>query len=333
MGYRILILVDHAKHNITNSSYDLAKSFRKHQKVGEVIVASRSTPRNQDFFYGLCDLSFSGIPVDADFSFDPSGNLFLQTGPMYALIDFDLVILRIAHPINSLFFDYLSANLPQERFINQPNGIMRTGGKDFLLQFPQWCPPMQWCHTIDDIKNFHRNFDLVLKPLRNYGGKGIFKVEKGKIIAQNGDQWDLASDGHVLEQLEADGYLAMQYLQNVRLGDKRIVVVNGKIVGASLRKPAEGSWLCNVSQGGSSEASMADEREVEMAICIHETVAQMGVGIFGMDTLVNDEGQRVLSEINTLSVGGIGPMELQHQKPVLDHTVDLLLVYFENYKM
>ena len=42
-----------------------------------------------------------------------------------------------------------------------------------------------------------------------------------------------------------DGYLAMKYLQNVTLGDKRIIVVNSKIMGAVLRKPPDdsGPWF------------------------------------------------------------------------------------------
>jgi glutathione synthase len=311
----------------------LARSFRKHPKVSEVFVASRSTPGNRDFFFDYRTLILFGLQVDANFSFDPTGNQFLHPEDKHTLTDFDLVILRIPHPIDSLFFDYLSVNLPQDRFINQPTGILRTGGKDFLLQIPEWCPPMEWCRSLEDIRNFHKYFDLVLKPLRNYGGKGIFKIEKGKIITQDGSQFDLESGAYMLEELDAEGYLAMQYLKNVGLGDKRIVVVDGNIIGASLRKPAEGSWLCNVSQGGSSEASVADDREISMAMDIHRIVAPMGIGIFGMDTLVNDEGQRVLSEINTLSVGGIGPMQLQHQKPVLNQVVDLLLHYFENHKI
>src|SRR5690606_35071471 len=113
------------------------------------------------------------------------------------------------------------------------------------------------------------------------------------------------------------------------LGDKRIVVVNGRIVGASLRKPAEGSWLCNVSLGGSSEASHPDEREKTIAARVHDALAPLGIGIFGMDTLVDDQGQRVLSEINTLSVGGVGPMERQHSLPISDYVADELIKYYE----
>ena len=49
-----------------------------------------------------------------------------------------------------------------------------------------------------------------------------------------------------------------------------------------------------------------------------------------MDTLVDDSGVRVLSEINTLSVGGFGPMELQQQKPVAKMVADQLISFYEH---
>ncbi|MCB9293917.1 MAG: hypothetical protein H6559_12470 [Lewinellaceae bacterium] len=40
----------------------------------------------------------------------------------------------------------------------------------------------------------------------------------------------------------------MKFLRNVRQGDKRIIVVNGEVLGAVLRLPPRGSWLCNAAQ-------------------------------------------------------------------------------------
>jgi glutathione synthase len=328
-GYRVLFLIDHASHNFTNSTYHLARSFKRHGKVREVYVASRSSPDNQEFFKTCLSFSFSAVPIEDSFSFDPTGEQFGRSGRQVELTGFDLIILRLPHPVNLSFLNFLTRNFPEEWIINRPSAIWQTGGKDFLLQFPEWCPPMLWCRTLEEIRAFHQEFDLVLKPLRNYGGKGILKVEKGQIIGQDGKRWDLERGEEVLEELQGDGYLSMKYLQNVYLGDKRIVVVNGRIMGASLRKPAEGSWLCNVSLGASSEASHPDEREKAIVARVHDAVAHLGIGIFGMDTLVDDQGQRVLSEINTLSVGGVGPMERQYGLPISDYVADELIKYYE----
>ena len=329
MNYRILILIDHAMHSVNNSVYNLARSLLKHPKVSLVDIASRSSSFNHDFFHACATPFLTTLTINKYFTYDPLGEQFNRSGVIKHLQDFDLIILRIPHPVSHSFFAFLTSDFPARQIINRPEGIEITGGKEFLLQLHELCPPMLWCRNLNDIILFHREFDLVLKPLRNYGGKGILKVEKNRIINQEGYEWDLDQGEDVLGDLQDQGYLAMKYLKNVHMGDKRIVVVNGRIAGASLRMPAPGSWICNVSQGGSAEASQADKQEQLMAIRIQETVAPLGIGIFGMDTLVDDEGKRVLSEINTLSVGGVGPMEIQHKLPVSEFVADELLKYYE----
>lgn len=329
MGYRILILIDHKSHNITNSVYQLARMFSRHGKVARVFVASRSNPANRDFFDLMNSTEVSAIEVDSFFAYDHSGDQFIRSGPVIDLADIDLLFLRLPHPLSVDFFHYLERVMAPEKIINRPRAILTTGSKRFLLQLSNLCPPIRWCRTFEEVVDFHREYDLILKPLRNYGGKGIFRVYRGEVENQFGRVGHLSEVRNYLEDLKGDGYLAMKYLENVHLGDKRIVVVNGKIVGAALRTPAPGSWLCNVSQGGHAEGAIADEREEEIAAEVHQMVSPLGIGIFGMDTLVDDDGTRILSEINTLSVGGFAPMEIQHQKPITALVADELINYYE----
>ena len=119
----------------------------------------------------------------------------------------------------------------------------------------------------------------------------------------------------------------MKFLKNVDQGDKRVVVIDGQIVGGALRKPPEGSWICNAARGGSSSYVEADKTEESMAARIHEKVSPHGIGIFGMDTLVGDDGIRKLSELNTLSIGGIAPMEESSGKPLVKKAANLLWHY------
>ncbi|MCB0687211.1 MAG: glutathione synthetase [Saprospiraceae bacterium] len=329
MGYRVLILIDHQSHNITNSVYQLANRFFLHPKIGEVFVASRSDVSNLAFFSKHSSLDLHAVKVDSGFSFDSTGQQFDHVSNRINLQEMDMVVLRLPHPLDEAFFHFISENFPPEKMINRPQGIIQTGNKLFLLKLQSWCPPIRWCTTFAEIIDFHQAYNLVLKPLRSYGGKGIVRIYDGVLEDTYGVKIPLSKAELFLTDLKRDGYLAMQYLENVHLGDKRIVVVNGKIVGAALRIPAAGSWVCNVSQGGHAEAAFADEREAMMADAIHKVVSPLGIGIFGMDTLVDDNGQRVLSEINTLSVGGFGPMEMQHQKPIPALVADELISFYE----
>ena len=52
-----------------------------------------------------------------------------------------------------------------------------------------------------------------------------------------------------------------------------------------------------------------------------------GIIKYGFDTLVNDEGKRVLSEINTMSIGGLAPLEELSGKPVVRQAAQTIWQY------
>ena len=114
----------------------------------------------------------------------------------------------------------------------------------------------------------------------------------------------------------------MKYLKNVKQGDKRIVVVNGEILGASLRLPAENSWLCNVAMGGSSNVAQVEKEEEEIIQLINPTLSDKGIVMYGVDTLVSDDGKRVLSEINTTSIGGLPQIAAMNNLPLVEQAID-----------
>ena len=123
-------------------------------------------------------------------------------------------------------------------------------------------------------------------------------------------------------------YLAVKFLKNVKQGDKRIVVVNGEIIGASLRLPAKDSWICNVSMGGTSNYTEVEPEEEEIVKLINPILTDMGIVMYGVDTLVNDDGKRVLSEINTTSIGGVPQIAAIRKQPLVEKAVDLIWTYY-----
>ena len=44
--------------------------------------------------------------------------------------------------------------------------------------------------------------------------------------------------------------MIQEYLPQVHIGDKRILVLGGKIIGAVLREPRGNNFLANLGQGG-----------------------------------------------------------------------------------
>ena len=311
---RFLVLTDHGAHSDQNSLYALVRKLVADPRCASVEVASRSNPLNQAFFSGD-GAQVHGLPANANFTFDsardPLATTHVALDPPAA---FDVVWLRLPHPVSETFFASLEAHSPSAPplLVNNPQGIRETSTKAYLTAFPEWTPPTRLVATAEEARDFAARHPIVLKPLRAYGGQGILRL-------------DTPDDAVGVDFSEP--YLAMKFLRNVSAGDKRILVVNGQILAASLRIPPPGEWLCNVARGGTSVGAEVDDDERALIAAISPELLARGICFAGIDTLLNDEGRRVLSEINTLSIGGFPQAEAQTGRPVVQEAIDQLFAY------
>nr|MBS0038474.1 glutathione synthetase [Saprospiraceae bacterium] len=314
---KVLVLTDHRGHSEQNSVYGLVRAMSKLEKGAQFFIASRGLSVNDPFFYDFKSSELEVLRCVEDFRYHPDHAFFMKPGIIMNLKDFDWILLRLPRPIPDGFFDFLRANFNEDKIINRPSGIELTGSKLFLLNYPKWCPPMKLCESVKDIREFADRFPIVIKPLENYGGKGLVRIDGKKVWEEN----ELTDREKFFDKLSREKdirYLGMKYLTNVHLGDKRIMISNEEILGASLRTPPPGSWLCNVAQGGTSSEVELDEREIEMVKALIPDMKSQGVVLFGVDTLAGNDGLRYLSEINTLSLGGLAPAEMNSKLPILE---------------
>jgi glutathione synthase len=302
---KILCLTDHRGHSSENSVYALLRTMLQHPDCLQIDVASRGNKDNDDFFYQFDSTLLSVVQVSSNFEWDKTGQQFTTNTKVVSISDYDWIFLRLPRPIPEVFFEFLMSIFPEERIFNRPSGIIETSSKAFLLEVADICPPMQLIHNQASLEVFKAKFPIVLKPFLNYGGKGILKIKDDLVWegqhATAYTEWIAAQNSDNLE------YLGMQYMENVHLGDKRIIVCNGHILTAAIRYPAEGSWMCNVAQGGHSAPSEPTAEEYQMIEQLTPILLPKGIIIYGVDTLAGPDGKRRLSEINTLSIGGIAP--------------------------
>lgn len=248
MKYKLLVLTDHSSQNDSNSIFALLQAMRIHPHCDRIDVASKGVALNQDFFTGITAAPLHAAQVTAGFSYQEDGRYFRDNLSAVSLSDYDAVFLRLPPPLNNTFLNALSRQFPDQKIINRPSGLVKTASKAFLLQFPEVCPAMKLCETANDILAFSQKYPIVLKPLRNYGGRGIVKVDRKQVELDGAVQsLDAFLEDYNKEPIP---YLGMKFLNNVDQGDKRIVVVNGQILGGVLRMPPPGAWLCNAAQGG-----------------------------------------------------------------------------------
>jgi glutathione synthase len=305
--------------------YGLCQALRQDQRCGDVRVCSRGIEINADFFAGNSMANIYGSKVDHDFSFESADRILINISTIIDRATVDVILIRMPQPVDVIFLRSLEQVVVPEMIINRPEGVIETASKEFLLHIPHLCAEPVLREHVDDAFRQSQEKEIVLKPLYSYGGKGLIRLS-------NNDGWigNQRYDLHDMFELLDDSMFPMlsnPFLQNVAQGDKRTIIVNQKILGSTIRYPAPGSWMCNVAQGGHAEIATMDAEEIEMEKELTPMLIKRGIVMYAMDTLMGDDGRRVLSEINTLSIGGLVPLEEMSGKPVLTDAAKHLLDY------
>ncbi|AXG70175.1 glutathione synthetase [Kordia sp. SMS9] len=325
--FLILILTDHSAHTIENSMYVTASELTNHELCAYVDVATLGISKNQAFLESFDTNHLWVKRIDNTFEFTENSTFFDNHLIKRNVQEYDFVWLRLPPPLSKVQLDFLEEVFKNQVVINRPSGIAMAGTKKYLLNFPELCPPMQLCTSVDEIINFTETHkEIVLKPLNSYGGKGIVKLNNEIVWIGN----ERTAKYSFLKELNQQNieYLAVKYLKKVSQGDKRIVVINGQILGATLRMPAENSWLCNISSGGTSIDTEVTDEEKAIIARINPFLKKIGIGMYGIDTLTNDQGKRILSEINVTSVGGIYQFYKNKGITVVKKAVNELINFF-----
>jgi glutathione synthase len=327
MSFNMLVVTDHSTHAETNSVYQLSHALRKDTRCKQLWVCSKGIAQNKAFFLGEPNAPIYASPVTTGFEFDLGGRFFHESLRELARNEIDAILVRMPQPVDPVFLFSLESIVPPHRIINSPAGIVETATKEFLLQVSYLCPEPVMCYTIEEAIAMCKEKEIVLKPLHSYGGRGMVRLSTDFCWNEN-DRYPM---DHLSSFLTPDHFpmLAMTFLKKVTMGDKRTIVANYQVLGSALRLPAPGSWMCNVAQGGHAVPAVPDEEEKIIENTLTPLLHRKGVIMYGFDTLVGDDGRRVLSEINTLSIGGLVPLQELTGKPVLSRAASLLWDHLE----
>ena len=136
------------------------------------------------------------------------------------------------------------------------------------------------------------NHIFTIKPLYEKGGKGIFKISlKDK---------NLDKKLNTVVKKEKLPLIVQKFLPEIKYGDKRIILFNGKPVGSMKRIPAVNEIRANLSQGGSAHKSSLTKRDKYICKEIGPWLKKTGLFFAGIDIIGN-----YLTEINVTSPTGI----------------------------
>jgi len=163
----------------------------------------------------------------------------------------------------------------------------------FATHFDGLMPPTLITSDRDAVASFRAEHgDIILKPLFGNGGAGVFHLRP--------DDDNLNALFEMFTGMSREPIIAQRYLPEVRQGDKRIILIEGKPVGAVLRVPPKGEARANLHVGGRADKTALTRREHDICAAIGPTLAKQGLLFVGIDVIGD-----YLTEINVTSPTGL----------------------------
>jgi glutathione synthase len=219
--------------------------------------------------------------------------------------DLDLLWLRQDPPFNMEYLTttYLLDFVSKETLvINKPFWVRNFPEKFLVLNYPDLMPATIITSNIEVIQEFRDKVgDIILKPLYGNGGIGVFKL--------NSKDQNLGALVELFQEKSLEPLIIQEFLPAVSDGDKRIILLDGEILGAINRIPKIGEIRSNLHVGG--KAYKTDLSQEEKSICdkIGANLKDHGQIFVGIDVIGNK-----LTEINVTSPTGLQELEKFEKK-------------------
>ena len=176
------------------------------------------------------------------------------------------------------------------KIINNPTSIRNISEKLFSSKYQKFMPPTIFTQNLSEIKKFIKTHKkIILKPIHSYGGNDIHLLSKLNLYL-------------IKKLLKKHNYIMCQkFLPKINNGDKRVFVVNGKIVGAISRIPKEGSFLSNLSKGGKAINITLTTTEKKISKILARDLKKENIFFAGIDFI----DQKLNGDINVTSPTGL----------------------------
>jgi glutathione synthase len=129
---------------------------------------------------------------------------------------------------------------------------------------------------------------IISKPFLGHGGKNISQWTRSKFIEKGikkAERWE--------------GLVVQPFLKEVLSEDRRLIFIEGKLVGQFVRVPPSGGFVANLAQGGTAEAKPLKESQIRLSEKLSRFLKKTGIFFAGVDLIGNK-----VSEINITSPTG-----------------------------
>jgi len=213
----------------------------------------------------------------------------------------DVILLRQDPPFDMPYISstYLLEQISHKTLVlNNPTGVRNAVEKLLPLEFKDLIPPTLISQNWHQVETFcHHHEEVIIKPLFDFGGNSVFHVRS--------KEGQLKS----LYQLLTRSYpglpfIVQPFLKEVLTGDKRLILLDGELIGGYRRVPPQGEVRSNQLMGGTAEWCELSARDREICKALGPRLRELGLFFVGIDVI-----GEYLIEINVTSPTGLVPLK------------------------
>ena len=209
------------------------------------------------------------------------------------LVNCKFILIRQDPPFNLKYISttyILETIKDQVKIINDPSSIRNISEKLYAMKYLKYMPPTIFSQNIDEIKKFFKkNEKVILKPIHSFGGNDIHLLSK----------FDLKFIKKFIKKHEY--IICQKYLPKINKGDKRVFLINGKVMGAISRVPKKGSFLSNMSKGAKPINTQLTNIEKKISKLVAKNLRKENIFFAGIDFI----DQKLNGDINVTSPTGL----------------------------
>lgn len=214
----------------------------------------------------------------------------------FNLKETNIILLRQDPPFDLAYITstYLLEHLPSSTLVvNNPTAVRNNPEKLLITHFPDLTPPTLITRCIKDAETFLKEHKkVIVKPLYHHGGKGIFLFKQ--------EDPNLSSFLEYILEQSKEPFIIQKYLPEIEQGDKRLLLLNGKLIGHHIRIPKKGSIRANTSAGGTFQKVLLSSRDYKIIEQIGPFLKEKGLLFVGLDVIGS-----YVTEINVTSPTGL----------------------------
>ena len=263
-----------------------------------VFLANEIQSKYKIFYYDPKDLSIINSKVIAKgffIKFDYNNKKFFKILKKQKL-NLELckfILIRQDPPFNLEYISttYILDQIKHKvKIINDPTSIRNVSEKLYSAKYQKFMPKTIFSQNLDEIKYFFKqNKKVIVKPIHSYSGNDILLMNSfnSKIINKFIKKHD-----HIMCQ---------KFLPKISKGDKRVFIINGKVVGAISRVPKKGSFLSNMSKGAVPINIKLTKSELKISKLISKDLKKENIFFAGIDFI----DQKLNGDINVTSPTGL----------------------------